>query len=87
MNKLSISPSLKTGIQQLLLGDVTVTHCGYEVDGLLANHLSVKQVGVENTVPLIDYIDQRINTLINLRHNTAPVVSLDSRPIPIIYQG
>jgi len=89
MAKLNVSDQLKVGVQELLLGDVTINTCGddTETDGLLANHLSVKQLGVSGTIPLIDYIDARVNIFINLRHNTAPVVSLDSRPIPVIYQG
>ena len=83
--KKNISDKLKLGVQDLLLGDKTVIHgCTVEVDGLTANHLVVTQAGTTPT-NLIEYIDRRIQQFIDLKHNTSPVVSMDNRPIPVIY--
>jgi hypothetical protein len=88
MEKLNLKNEMKIGVEELLLGDVSVENrCGgFEVNGLTANHLSVIAQG--RVIPFIEYIDLRIQQLINLQHQTAqPVISLDNRPILVTYGG
>jgi len=66
---LQISDPMKTGKQELLLGNKVATRCGKLITGLLANDLVVLLTD-GTTVPLLTYIQQVLGGVAGTPANT-----------------